>query len=239
MITEEHIKTLANQYQTTQLNCRREYFQHLFLSYFYQQPQTDTIFFKGGTSLRVIFQSPRFSEDLDFSSSLKTVRPIEQAILQTLEAIEREAVVANLQEAKETSGGYLADIAFRAFEQTISILLQFSLRQGNKKGEVITISNDFIPAYIVISLQREQLIEEKIKALLTRKKPRDFFDLYFILRSNLLPTSKKSVLSSAHKTLSELNINFEVELKQFLPKSHWPTIKNFKQTLFREIERSI
>lgn len=239
MITQEQIKTLANKHLTTELNCKREYFQHLFLSYFYQQPRTEVIYFKGGTALKIIYQSPRFSEDLDFSTTLQNVKPIEQAILQTLEAIEKEGIETNLQEAKQTSGGYLANITFQAFGQTTAILLQFSLREGEKQGEVVTIVNDFIPSYIVIKLLQKQLIDEKIQALLARKKPRDFYDLYFILRSNLLPAKKKEILPAVSKTLRQININFEKELKQFLPKSHWAIIKDFKQTLEREIDRFI
>ncbi len=33
------------------------------------------------------------------------------------------------------------------------------------------------------------------------------------------------------------NINFEIELKQFLPKSHWPILRDFKTSLEREINR--
>ncbi len=89
MITNEHMRVLAIKYQSTELNIRREYLQHLFLSYFYQQPATDTVYFKGGTALRIIYQSPRFSEDLDFSTAHSGTKEIEQAILRTLYAIER------------------------------------------------------------------------------------------------------------------------------------------------------
>lgn len=61
MISEEEIQRLASKYQTSEGNIRREYFQHLFLSYFYQQPKAADIFFKGGTALRLLYQSPRFS----------------------------------------------------------------------------------------------------------------------------------------------------------------------------------
>ncbi|MBI3335601.1 MAG: nucleotidyl transferase AbiEii/AbiGii toxin family protein [Candidatus Portnoybacteria bacterium] len=70
MISQDTITKFADRYQTTELTIRREYLQHLFLSYFYKQGNTDNIYFKGGTALRFIYKSPRFSEDLDFSSSL-------------------------------------------------------------------------------------------------------------------------------------------------------------------------
>ena len=229
MITEDQIKTLATKYQTTELN--------LFLAYFYEQPQSSNIYFKGGTALRVIYQSPRFSEDLDFSTKLKNTKEIEQALIETLEALEKEGIETSLLEAKKTSGGFLASINFHMFDRVILLQLEISLRDGEKRWEVETIVSDFIPAYTIISLSRKQLIEEKIQALLSRKKPRDFYDLYFILRSNLLPGSKKSLLSDVFKTLQKTDINFEKELKEFLPKTHWAIIRNFKKTLASELNR--
>ena len=67
MISEKTIKELTQKYQTTEINIIREYCQHLFLSYFYQKRKSEQIYFKGGTALRIIYNSPRFSEDLDFT----------------------------------------------------------------------------------------------------------------------------------------------------------------------------
>jgi len=86
-------------------------------------------------------------------------------------------------------------------------------------------------------LAQDQLIGGKIQALLDRKKPRDFYDLYFILRKRLPIKDKKTVLPQALHDLQKTKINFEVELKQFLPKSHWAIIKDFKKTLERELKR--
>lgn len=237
MISQDVQKTLAQKYQTTELNIRREYMQHLFLFYFYQQPQTDKIFFKGGTALKILFGSPRFSEDLDFSSMLSQIAPIEQALIQSLSEIEKEGISANLKEAKTTSGGYLARVSFQTYDQSTEILLQISLRQSDKKGELMTVVNDFIPTYTIMALMREQLIAEKIQALLTRQKPRDFYDLYFILRANLLLPQDKYVLSKVLEVLKTTNLNFEHELKQFLPKSYWPILKDFRKVLEQEIQR--
>lgn len=239
MIADNSIRELAHKFQTTELNVRREYVQHVFLSYFYQQPQTDKIYFKGGTALRMLYDSPRFSEDLDFSSSLTAIHPIEQAVLETLAEIERENIHTDLNESKRTSGGYLAIITFQLQGVTVSLQLDVSLREGRKKGEPITVASSYLPAFTVIALAREQLVEEKINALLMRQKARDFYDLYFILRANLLSAKERGVLGQALKTLRQSDINFEKELKQFLPKSHWALIRTFRATLEREIERYV
>ena len=238
MISRTEIRKLTVKFQTLELNVRREYYQHLFLSYFYQQKNTESVFFKGGTALRIVYQSPRFSEDLDFSADLGDIKVLEQAILSTLQDIEREEIAVDLKEAKVTSGGYLAIVSFETGEEPVIIQLEISLRQGDKKGEVVTVANDFIPPYTIVSLRREQLVGEKIEALLSRKKPRDFYDLYYILRRGLICLDQKKLLMQAKEVLRSTEINFEMELKQFLPKSHWAIIRNFGRVLEREIERN-
>lgn len=239
MISEEAIINLAVKYQTTEENVRREYFQHIFLSYFYAQPDTDKIYFKGGTALRLIFRSPRFSEDLDFSSGLKNVKKIEQAVAATLALIEKEGIEINIAESKETSSGYLALTHFKTNKGFIPIQLEISFREGKKTGELRTIANDFIPAYTVVELTKTELISEKIQALLNRQKPRDFYDLYFILRADLLPVEERKVLPAVLAALKKSDIQFSRELKKFLPKSHWMIIKDFPATLEREIRQFI
>jgi predicted nucleotidyltransferase component of viral defense system len=237
MIAAEAIRALAARLQTTELNVRREYCQHLFLSYFYQQPLTDQVYFKGGTALRMIYNSPRFSEDLDFSSSLTDIHALEEAIVDALAEIARENVDVDIAEAKTTSGGYLAIVTFRGDDVPVAVQLEISLREGEKQGEAVTIVSDFIPAYTILALAKEQLIDEKIQALLSRKKARDFYDLYFLLRANLVPPGKRDVLPQALETVRKSKIDFEQELKEFLPRSHWAIIRGFPAALEREIER--
>lgn len=240
MVSEEFIRNLAVKYQTNELNIRREYFQHLFLSYFYQQPKSANIYFKGGTALRILHNSPRFSEDLDFNSAFINFKGIEDLLVDTLAQMEKENMVFSLKEAKKTTGGFLGAVSFEAFEQPVEIRIEVSLREADKKGETVAITgNDYVPPYNLIAVTEKELIAGKMRALLDRKKPRDFYDLYFILRKQLPIPGKKTVLAKALIALRASKINFDVELKQFLPKSHWIIIKDFKQTLKREIARNI
>lgn len=240
MISTDKIKQLAVKYQASELNVLREYFQHLFLSYFYQEPKASEIYFKGGTAFRIIYKSPRFSEDLDFSTHKINLKNLENILLQTLDQIERENIKVTLKETKTTSGGYLANIIFEAdgFQQVV-IQIEISFRQSKLKEDITSISSDYIPSYIICGLEKEILVDEKIQALLFRRKPRDFYDLYFILRSNLLLPTKRKVLIEVLQLLKKTKINFDKELKIFLPKSQWLIIKDFKKNLEREINRFI
>lgn len=240
MLSLDTLHELTVKKQTSELNIRREYVQHIFLSYFYQQPQTKNIFFKGGTSLRLIYNSPRFSEDLDFSTPNSNVSSIEDAIQNTLAEIEREGIKTETLESTPTTGGYLAIIEFYLNQEKIATQIEISFRDKDAQGEVVTIASDFIPPYTIVGLKQEQIVKQKIRALLMRRKPRDFYDLYFILRKeHMLPAHTKNILPQVLKALKDSNISFSKELTQFLPKSQWPIIKDFQSVLKQEIQKFI
>ena len=68
MITVETLEKLARHHRTSLFpNIVREYFQHVFLEQLYRLDEAERMLCKRGTALRVIYGSPRFSEDLDFS----------------------------------------------------------------------------------------------------------------------------------------------------------------------------
>ena len=168
MIDQNLIKTIALKQQTSEVNVRREYVQHLFLSYFYRQRQTNKIFFKGGTALRLIYGSPRFSEDLDFSSTLILIKPIETAALEALNAIEKEGIKTAIEESKITAGGYLGVFSFTLTGVAVWLKLEISSRDKQVVGEPVTVVGDFLPAYTVMILKQEQLIAQKITARTAR-----------------------------------------------------------------------
>ena len=66
MISQSQINELKTQWQTTELNIAREYVQNVLLTALYRNSETN-LAFKGGTALRLLRRSPRFSEDLDFT----------------------------------------------------------------------------------------------------------------------------------------------------------------------------
>lgn len=238
MISQDAVKKFADKYQTTELTIKREYLQHLFLSYFYKEENTENVYFKGGTALRFIYRSPCFSEDLDFSSSLKETPMLGHIIISTFAQIEHEGIQTEIEEAKQTTGGYLAIVRFKTNSTIIPIQLEISLRGEDLRGEHVTIASDLFPLYALIQLEKSQLIDGKLNALLSRRKPRDFYDLYFMLRAGLLSGEQKNLLSQALEALHQSpNLNFEQELKIFLPKSHWPIIRELPQALEGEIQR--
>lgn len=85
----------------------------------------------------------------------------------------------------------------------------------------------------------DQSTIEKIQAAQDRKKPRDFFDIYFLLRARMISPEYRALLKSIPALLEKEQIDFQKELKEFLPHSHAPIIKDFKKILIQEISRYV
>ena len=116
MIETKILKQISDRHQTTMDNIVKEYFQHLFLSFLYREKKSEALFFKGGTALRLVWQSPRFSEDLDFTGSRISIGQIESLMEAALEKVEGEGVKTDIEESKRTSGGYLAIFDFKTVQ---------------------------------------------------------------------------------------------------------------------------
>jgi len=71
MISKDQIHSLAEKNKINETVVFREYLQLFFLEELYSQNQSKNVFFKGGTALHLIYKSPRFSEDLDFTVELE------------------------------------------------------------------------------------------------------------------------------------------------------------------------
>jgi len=240
MIDFEIIKNLAKKYQTRIDNIVREYIQHLFLSALYKQKGCENFCFKGGTALKIIYSSPRFSEDLDFSSkNFLKKKNIENLFINALNNIEKENIPIKLKEAKFTSGGYLGITSYNIYGLRGEIFFEVSLKKGlGLNKEAITIVPEYIPSYVLVHISPKEIVKEKLSALFERGKPRDYYDLYFILRHSALRNFlEENSLKKIKKELLKTQINFKKELEVLLPISHHQILKNFKSNLLTEIEK--
>jgi len=206
----------------------------------YQQKKAAMLLFKGGTALRIVYNSPRYSEDLDFSIANLSNKEIEDIMVAVLYQLEKMNLPTGIKESKETTGGYLADLTVDMQGEPVRIAIQGSRRKiRDTIPNVMVIDNEYIPPYTVFLLHRYELVKEKIQAARTRKKPRDFYDLYFLMRANMIDISYRSLLTDIPAILETEKIDFKQELKIFLPHSHWAIIRDFKKNLLQEMQRFI
>lgn len=250
MISIENLEKLSRQYQSSIFpNIIREYFQHIFLSALYKLPDAGNLLFKGGTALRVICGSPRFSEDLDFSllniPQRETKKYMEDIFLKVLAEVDRAGIKVEIGEKSNvTSGGYFGTASFKIFDYpSLGVEINVSTRSGDESaGEIDSVANDFTPTYNLIHLSQNELVDEKIfGALMERGKPRDYYDLYFIMRKGMLSSKQKRKLSEVKNEIlnQAKKIDFRGELGAFLPANQQAIIRDFYHTLAAEIDRQL
>jgi predicted nucleotidyltransferase component of viral defense system len=209
----------------------------------------DHLLFKGGTALRIVYQSPRFSEDLDFTISgvaaHRQTKFVEHLFGTVLANVERSGVIVALgPKPGPTTGGYYGDATFKIYDyEPVTVAINISSRSGRGiKGELDTIASDFIPAYSIFHLSQEELVSEKIfGALLNRGKARDFYDLYFIMRRGMLTSKQKKDLAKAKDKILKMagGVNFQSELSVFLPSDQQNIIRGFPKMLADELNRQL
>ncbi len=241
MLSKENLKEFTKKYQTIEKNIAREYVQHLFLSSLYKIPLSEDLLFKGGTALRFIYGSPRFSEDLDFSGFRIKAKEVGDIFAEVLSEIEKTNIWVDIREAKTTTGGYLGKTVFRLFNLEIEMKIDVSLRNGRRiKGTPTLIKSEILPPYTIVQMPQEMMIQGKIQALFARSKPRDFYDFYFILRHpELRHYADKQSLQKAEAILDKTVINFKEDLSLLLPVTHRLILRDFKTILIREINKNL
>jgi len=240
MLTSENLKEFTKKLQTGERNVVREYIQHLFLAGLYKSENAEKLLFKGGTALRLIFNSPRFSEDLDFTGqNIHSHKEIDGLFIDALSELEKIGITISYKEGKPTTGGYLGLIHYEIFDIKEDMKFEVSLRRGKIfKGELVSIVSEFTPPYTLIHIPPKELVSGKIDALLARKKPRDYYDLYFMLRHPTLNLFvDKNKLRLVLSLLEAERTDFKRELSVLLPVSHHLILKDLKRILAQEIKK--
>lgn len=238
MITEEFLVKKSNQYRIDKSVIVREYLQLVFLNYFYQKNKD--IYFKGETAIRFLFNSFRYSEDLDFTCGDKQVG-VTDYLNNILPAIKNETgfevVLEEEKKNKDFAKRYILKFQpNQLLKQVLRIKLDFSFRE--KPLDVTTSLlpiNDY-PITLMSVIQnysKQEILSEKIRAMFTRNKTRDLFDLWFLLKQNTLINWKFVVEKMKYypkveyskeillKILDKVNEkDFERDLGQFLPQQY-------------------
>ena len=238
MISWETLAQAARRLQTTELNVAREYCQHLFLRAFYSERGSEHVMFKGGTALRIIYGSLRFSEGLDFSGLRLRVKQIEDWVSSAASEMEREAILVSIEESKATSGGYLGILSCPVHDLPVQIQLQISLRQRSEvAGRGVVVTPDFLPAYTLTQLLEELIVGEKLAAVVSRRKARDYYDLYLMLRKGMISPEMMSSLGRVRTALAKGTIDFDQDLGPFLPRNQATLVREFPRVLLEELAR--
>lgn len=195
----------------------REYYEILVLRGISKFPESEYLIFKGGTALRLVYNSPRFSEDLDFSLTRDVLKGNFKNMIKQIISPFPEMEITDLARKRYT---YLAEIKISRdyLALPFRIKIEISKRlQENYNFELKMIKSPCSIYSVLFKVATaEQLYKDKRLCVKNRKEPKDFFDLWFL--SELLGKKYES------KTKIDIKI-LKRDLRKFLPAEFYKVIE--------------
>ncbi len=187
----------------------REYYEILVLRGISKFPESKFLAFKGGTALRLVYGSPRFSEDLDFSLTrdilVKNFKEITKKIISPFPEMD----ISDLAEKRYT---YLAEIKiskdYLPFPFRIKIEISKRIERTYNFELKIVKSTCSIYSVLLQVATPVQLYKDKKLCVKNRKDPKDSFDLWYL--SELLGKKYEPASNIDRKILRR-------DLRKFLP----------------------
>lgn len=168
----------------------RDYLQHLFLMLLSRHAGNELVF-KGGTSLQKVHGLNRFSIDIDFTqnSDLDIELTFDKVVKDIAGFGFASGIKFDKSSVSETALAKINGPLYDGTEKTAATLrVDVSLREGvvlpPQSREIIPVYTD-LSSYFVTVMDPEEILAEKIRAILWRTKPRDVYDLWFLLRKNV------------------------------------------------------
>lgn len=225
-----------------------DYLQHIVLSVLYRNPVKGLVF-KGGTALQKAYGLKRFSEDLDFDADKDITHFIEKAIKEVgnYYDIDYKYTENNLSSTFNLKiKGPLFDGSDLSIE---TIRIELSMRERPllepEKIFINPLYND-IGTYELIVMQKEEMLAEKIRALLYGNHARDVYDLWFLLKKGTKVDksliNKKLELYSKDRKLPDFDIAEEIEkerkkweLEMSILTKTLPTFEEAKETILNAL----
>ncbi|MGE5352789.1 MAG: nucleotidyl transferase AbiEii/AbiGii toxin family protein [Acidobacteriota bacterium] len=171
-------------------NILREYLQYKILQIIFDSEYSSRLSFMGGTCLRIVFGTNRFSEDLDFDNFGMTAGEFDLLSDIVSRQLEEEGYSVEIRTVHKGAfrcyiriPGLLFDNKLSGFqEEKILIQLDTEAQKVDYKPDQFILNRFDIISKIFYSPQNI-LLSQKFWAILNRKmlKGRDFYDVMFLL----------------------------------------------------------
>lgn len=235
MITFEQLDEISKKWKIDRFTVLREYLQVLFLSNLYSLKESNSIYFKGGTAIKLLYNSYRFSEDLDFTTTSEPDRA-KQLLLTAQEnsATEVEGIGINSWDVKPYAVTARLKYKSAIAPQPLTVHLEVSLREKPLTQTVVQLESLFPinPYPLVVAMRAEELLAEKVRALLTRQKGRDLFDIWFLLSKGIVLNNemiqqkmdyykRKYSFEELKRTIADFPArDLKNDINKFVPSSH-------------------
>lgn len=211
------------------------------LAALYGQPASDRITFQGGTCLRLVYGGPRYSEDVDFVTTLTNAdlaglfEPVRREVTR-LSPLFGNEITMRVQKATPEIVRWKVYYQAARRQDSTSISLEFAPYPAyTDHVAVLALPAGFpaLPLVVVRAETLEEIMADKIVAVAGRRyvKGRDIFDLWWLMQKGI-----DANMELVQKKWSDYDIQPE-RLRQNLPAIRPATVRqeleNFLPHRFR------
>lgn len=191
MITKSELTRIAEIKHLTIRNAEKDYLLELLL--YFLSDYRRSLVFKGGTALYKFYNLNRFSEDLDFDvigKRFDTDKMIKK-IIRSLEVTGMQrTILEKTEHGNETNirfaiRGPLYDGSKNSMSR-VTINISKRERPISPLEKLLVTTYPEIPSFELSLLDIEEIAAEKIRCILTREKPRDIYDLWFLSKKGII-----------------------------------------------------
>ena len=169
----------------------REFLQAKFISQLYRLPGSQNLSFVGGTSMRLLRNLNRFSEDLDFDSLNLVDEKIVSLVTETTKCFRQENIEVELV-SKKREGKTFFELRFPFLlkqlaistnpKEKLMVKVDYSCSWQDQKTEVL-LMNHYGFLENIVTNTKNQLLVQKLTAFAKRKQvqPRALYDVVWLV----------------------------------------------------------
>ena len=207
-INNDNFKDIASKLKFNPTILTKDYFLTIVL---YLIKNIQGLYFKGGTALqKIVLNHSRLSEDLDFTLT----RNKKDIINEISSILTKSKLFTKITKDKDVDKFTRLIIHYKDFSnKDDSVFIDLNERSKllleSKKYKIEHFYDENIPEFSFNCLSEEEMIAEKVAATIGRNRPRDYYDLYKIIKNNI-----KINLNLVKKKCKQSNVDFNI-IKMF------------------------
>ena len=203
-LTNNEFNDIASRMSFDAILLAKDYYLTVIL---YLLKNIEGVYFKGGTALQKIFLNhSRLSEDIDFTITRDTSE-IKKEIVGILE---ESGYFESITEKKDDAGFTRLVVHYKRFTGEDDVLFidlnkRATLLMKTEKHPIKHFYKSSIPEFSFPTLAKKEMVAEKVRAAISRNKPRDHYDIYMIIQKKI-PIDMKMVKKKCEQGNVEFNI---------------------------------
>lgn len=225
-MNKEQLEQLKKELKISSDKIIREEAEMMFLEELSEDKISSRLVFYGGTALRLVYDSPRFSEDIDLIET-EAISPVDFKKFVIRVATKHGWKLSDIKDKRRTIFALL-NIKDENLKHSFSLKIEIhkpakKIRLASKLEIIKSPVSILSPLLLVATLS--ELKKMKEAALANRQKARDVFDLWYIARKLRIDF----VLPQNTPKFRERE--FKNELQVFLPFNYYQTIKQLYEQI--------